>query len=412
VVLTVCRVAVALALAPIASIFASLVLAYTVPRRLAEKHPGWGWAAVPVGGLLGAAAGLAAVGPLGTVLWAMYGPSAPEEPFSFRTLKEARRHAIPREREVRANAVKERHGRALEFTNEVISDMYCHVVSPRDRPSRGILVMHHGLHSHGGAARMLEIAVYFSQKGYTVYSCDAVGHGRSHGSFGTIPALEQLAKNFAAVVDSIRGKHPRQPIFLKGASMGGLIVLWSTFFMEDETREEGLKGIISVCPALTVGDAAKSKFLIEFFKFLPVHFLANFVFPKLPLTKGPRGVSFSEDPELRRLAEEESDADPMEYKGRLKFATALTFTLTLMEERASAYLVKLLQTVETPLLMQHGTGDKTVDVGGSRTFIAGVKADKKSLIEYQGKSHVLLSEDEKTREKYLSDMFTFVNKLL
>ena len=71
----------------------------------------------------------------------------------------------------------------------------------------------------------------------------------------------------------------------------------------------------------------------------------------------------------------------------------------------------MLQTIEVPLLLQHGSGDECVDVSASRQFIQGARAEKKTLIEYKGKSHVLLSEDKKTRQKYLDDMFTFASKL-
>lgn len=157
------------------------------------------------------------------------------------------------------------------------------------------------------------------------------------------------------------------------------------------------------------------------------------IFPQLPLTKGPRGVSFSEDPALRKLAEQESDEDPLEYKGRLKFGTALTFTQTLMDPEECSRLTSLLQTSRVPTLIQHGTADRCVDVAGSRTFFEGLQCEGKKLVCYEGKSHVLLrwgnlrslffsvfgtddrnavplqtrSEDEKTCLKYLHDMYDF-----
>ena len=141
------------------------------------------------------------------------------------------------------------------------------------------------------------------------------------------------------------------------------------------------------------------------------------MFPKLPTTTGPKGVSFSEDPELGRLAQEESDADPLEYKSRVKFATALTFMETLIDETQRVAMVQRLQrsAAKTPVLIQHGTLDKCVDVNASRQFIAGLKnkspnSNKKKLIEYEGKCHVLLSEDEETASKYLQDMSDFVNQ--
>ena len=138
--------------------------------------------------------------------------------------------------------------------------------------------------------------------------------------------------------------------------------------------------------------------------------ILKYMFPKLPTTNGPKGVSFSEDPELHHLAQEESDADPLEYKSRVKFATALTFIESLISKERREKLIKELQrsVAKFPVLIQHGTLDKCVDVNASRQFMVGLKSPSKRLIEYEGKCHVLLSEDEETASKYLRDMSDFV----
>lgn len=414
--LTITRLALASILLPVASLLACFALAYTVPRRLAEKartnsgktRPWLPTAfALPLGAVAGAAAGIVALGPATAACWALFGAGAPEQPFSFRTIDENRRQNVPREREERANAVRRANAEELSFRDDEVCGRSTHIVSPLGSVGRGVLVMHHGLHSHGGAARMLRIASHFARRGFVVYSLDAEGHGRSGGNFGVISSLEGLARTFAEAIEEIASRHPRSPIFLKGASMGGLMALWAPFFLGEETRTKRLRGIVSVCPALAVGDAAKSKFLIEAFKLAPADVLGR-IFPQLPLTKGPRGVSFSEDPVLRKLAEQESDEDPLEYKGRLKFGTALTFTQTLMDPEECSRLTSLLQTSRVPTLIQHGTADRCVDVAGSRTFFEGLQCEGKKLVTYNGKSHVLLSEDEKTCLKYLHDMYDFV----
>ena len=74
--------------------------------------------------------------------------------------------------------------------------------------------------------------------------------------------------------------------------------------------------------------------------------------------------------------------------------------------------MKKLQASDVPLLLQHGTADRAVPIEGSRAFLQSVARRRKAeLIEYEGKSHVLLSEDAATREKYLNDMFTFAKSI-
>ncbi len=59
-------------------------------------------------------------------------------------------------------------------------------------------------------------------------------------------------------------------------------------------------------------------------------------------------------------------------------------------------------------LGQHGTGDKCVDVRCSRELFEGAQSRDKTLKEYEGKAHVLLSEDEETRERFLGDMTDWI----
>ena len=83
-----------------------------------------------------------------------------------------------------------------------------------------------------------------------------------------------------------------------------------------------------------------------------------------------------------------------------------------MDPEARAALMEKLRASDVPLLLQHGTADRAVPIEGSRAFCQSVARRRKAkLIEYEGKSHVLLSEDEATREKYLNDMNTFAKSI-
>lgn len=208
VVVTAARILAAVVLMPLASLVAGACLAVTVPRRLAEKAGSesvMGLALGPAGAIAGLAFGLVVMGPCAALGWAIFGPEAPEDPFALQTVARVAHQSIPRHSEVRANAVRSLEENHLDFSSRVICAMHAHVVAPKPTggaPAKvsGILIMHHGLHSHGGAARMLHIAVHFARRGFRVYSMDAIGHGRSGGKWGTIPTLETLARNFARAI--------------------------------------------------------------------------------------------------------------------------------------------------------------------------------------------------------------------
>ena len=75
-------------------------------------------------------------------------------------------------------------------------------------------------------------------------------------------------------------------------------------------------------------------------------------------------------------------------------------------------MVRKVQTLEKPLLVLHGTGDKCVDISSSRELAKGLIFPNQKLVEYEGKCHVLLSEEEETRTKFLTDMTSFFDELL
>ena len=88
----------------------------------------------------------------------------------------------------------------------------------------------------------------------------------------------------------------------------------------------------------------------------------------------------------------------------------MTFADNLLTEENRKELVRKLQVLDKPLLLLHGTGDKCVDVRCSKEFISGVRSSDKTLVEYDNKCHVLLSEEEETKNKFLGDMADFITK--
>ncbi|QDZ20131.1 putative phospolipase [Chloropicon primus] len=424
VVVTLCRTLLALACAPLSCAAGAFTLLFSAPARiwvLAKEGDIKAWHAVilmalsfglslPIGGLVGVVFGL---------LTAMYGRNAPEEPFSTKPANYSR-HAIPPEREVEAEKMKADNEFAFTFETTTFTDAsdparavttHAHVVKPKNLDSvKGVIVVQHGLHCHAGAPRTLKVALHMAKEGYIVYCPDAIGHGRSCGSWAVVESFEAIAQNLASVFGEIARRHQGKPLFLQGESMGGMLVLYSPFFM-DSLALDRLDGIIAVCPALMVADDAGDPILEEFIRLWPMPMLKG-LFPKFPATPGPRGNIFSSDEALNKAAQASVDADPLEYCGDTKFLTAMTFADNLLKERNRRAFIDKLETMDKPLLLMHGTDDKCVDVRCSREFYKGSKSSDKRILEFEGKSHVLLSENEETRAKFLSGMTDFADDLV
>lgn len=249
-----------------------------------------------------------------------------------------------------------------------------------------------------------------AKQGYITYLPDCVGHGRSSGAWACVFSLELLAQHLAYVASKVVQLHPSLPLFIQGESMGGMLVCYSPFFMTDATLRK-LEGIVAVCPAFMVHDDAGQPILEQFIQLWPLDWVKK-VLPRFPATPGPKGNIFSADPQLNQLAEESVQNDPLEYTGDTTFSTGTTFLQRLMIEKNRRELVRKVQTLEKPLLLLHGTGDKCVDINASRELIQGLGSVHQKLIEYEGKCHVLLSEDEQTRNQFLTDMTDFFADLL
>eukprot|EP00212_Chloropicon_laureae_P001974 CAMPEP_0197486640 /NCGR_PEP_ID=MMETSP1311-20131121/1611_1 /TAXON_ID=464262 /ORGANISM="Genus nov. species nov., Strain RCC856" /LENGTH=431 /DNA_ID=CAMNT_0043029849 /DNA_START=141 /DNA_END=1439 /DNA_ORIENTATION=+ len=417
---SIARLVAALALSPLAAVAGAATLFVSCPLQLwraiglEQKRKILALLLMPVGAALSLPLG-ALCGVVFALLWALYGSGAPENPFSLERAGKTR-HEIPAIAEVEALELKAQHKDTLAFgaldfkTSEGDKELHCHTVKPHKRVApndyHGVVIVQHGLHCHGGAARTLKVAARFAEEGYAAYLPDLANHGRSSGSWAVVSSLEDLASDLAFLTREVSRLHPNLPVLLQGESLGGLLVLYAPQFMTTDTLDR-LSGVVAVCPALRLAEDVEDPILDQFIQLWPMDSLKK-VFPKFPATPGTQGTIFSEVPELRQAAQASIEADPLEYSGMVKMATGLTFLQSLLIEKTRKKLVAKIQTLKKPLLILHGTSDKCVDVSCSRELFEGAQSRDKTLKEYEGKAHVLLSEDEETRERFLGDMTDWI----
>lgn len=93
--------------------------------------------------------------------------------------------------------------------------------------SRGVVQLVHGMSEH--MARYDEFAAFLNDYGYEVYGHDHPGHGSTGPELGHVPgdAMSHLLGCISAVSDEIRTRHPDQPVFLFGHSLGSYLALRS-----------------------------------------------------------------------------------------------------------------------------------------------------------------------------------------
>jgi alpha-beta hydrolase superfamily lysophospholipase len=90
------------------------------------------------------------------------------------------------------------------------------------RPSRGVVVLVHGLGEHSGRYEVL--ARRLNQWGFAVRGYDQYGHGESGGVRGALTWTARLVDDLADVVESTRKRtQPGQPLIVLGHSLGALV---------------------------------------------------------------------------------------------------------------------------------------------------------------------------------------------
>jgi alpha-beta hydrolase superfamily lysophospholipase len=86
--------------------------------------------------------------------------------------------------------------------------------------ARGSVLIVHGLGEHIG--RYEHVAAQLNRCGRRVIGYDQRGHGASHGARGRLRRSDDLLRDLALLIDTVRERHPG-PLVLLGHSMGGLV---------------------------------------------------------------------------------------------------------------------------------------------------------------------------------------------
>ena len=90
---------------------------------------------------------------------------------------------------------------------------------PVAEPARGTVLIVHGLGEHVG--RYERVAARLNAGGWHVAGYDQRGHGTSSGARGALARADDLLRDLALVIDTVR--RPDRPLLLLGHSMGGLV---------------------------------------------------------------------------------------------------------------------------------------------------------------------------------------------
>jgi alpha-beta hydrolase superfamily lysophospholipase len=248
---------------------------------------------------------------------------------------------------------------------------------------RAIIVMCHGVNSHGG--QYIWQGQRFAKSGLVSYALDLRGRGRSEGERFYVEDVADYVADLAAVIKLAKSRDPGLPVFLLGHSAGGVV---SSIYTLDNQRE--LAGFI--CESFAFQVYAPG-FALAAIKGL------SHVAPRLPVLKLPL-EAFTRDPQA--LAALKADAlIAHEVQPAITVAALV---------RADERMHKEFPTITIPVLIMHGTADKATVPAGSQFFFDTVGSKDKTLKLYEGHFHDLLNDNGK--EAVFADISAWIDKHL
>ncbi|MCB1498101.1 MAG: lysophospholipase [Bauldia sp.] len=248
-----------------------------------------------------------------------------------------------------------------------------------DGPARAVLVICHGVNSHGGQHAWT--ATQFAERGLAVYALDLRGRGKSDGERFYVEDIADYVADLRGLIHIARERHPGLPVFLLGHSAGGVTAC--TYALDYQDEIEGL-----ICESFAFQVPAPG-FLLSAIKGL------SRLAPHLGvLTLHMK--DFTRDPAALAALE----ADPL-TKGETQPAATVAALV-----RADERLHDAFGDITLPVLILHGTADKATVCHGSEYFHAHAGSIDKTLKLYEGHYHDLLNDIGK--EDVLSDVATWI----
>ena len=237
---------------------------------------------------------------------------------------------------------------------------------PSGAPSRGLVVIVHGLGEHAG--RYDHVAERLNSWGFAVRSYDQHGHGESDGKPGALPSDTFLLDNLAELLDTSRRRmDPRLPLVLMGHSLGGLV---AARLVSLNLRQ--VDGLVLSSPALNAGMNAFQKLLVSVLPRLA---------PDLRVGNGLNAQYLSHDAGVVQAYRD----DPM------------------VHDRISARLARIIADAgpavqasaphwRVPTLLLFAGADHLVNPEGSRAFAAAAPPGVVSAHCFEGLYHEIFNE--------------------
>ncbi|MDN5200908.1 lysophospholipase [Fulvivirgaceae bacterium BMA10] len=243
----------------------------------------------------------------------------------------------------------------------------------------------HGFAEH--QQRYTHVAQFFTDKGFSVFTYDQRGHGKSPGKRGHFRSFSVLLDDLENFVKHTRRTFNDIPIILYGHSFGGAVV--TNYIFKKNINE--IKGALITSPWLRLAfepPRVKVRLAKLVNSILPSHTEPNDLDPDL----------LSNDKEVcRRYA-----ADPLVHK---KISVRAFLEIT----RTGEHIIRQADKAKIPMLLAHGSHDK-ITAREATIELAGKLGDQCTLKIWEGLQHE--THNEINFEEVLTFNLSWINNLL
>jgi alpha-beta hydrolase superfamily lysophospholipase len=250
---------------------------------------------------------------------------------------------------------------------------------PATRP-RGIMVMCHGVNSHGG--QYFWPGEQFAKTGLAAYALDLRGRGKSEGERFYVEDIADYVADVASTIRLAKSRDPGLPLILLGHSAGGVVS--ATYTLENQKELAGF-----ICESFAFQVPAPG-FALAAIKGL------SHIAPRLGVLKLPL-AAFTRDKTRLAILE----ADPLIAHENQPAATVAALV------RADEHLKVSFPQMTLPVLIMHGTADQATVPAGSQFFFDTVGSKDKALKLYEGHFHDLLNDT--GREAVMADVQKWID---
>lgn len=246
---------------------------------------------------------------------------------------------------------------------------------PTAAPGHGTVLIVHGLGEHVG--RYAHVAAHLDARGWNVVGYDHRGHGRSGGAKGRLAQDDDLLRDLAVVIDSIRATQPGTLVVL-GHSLGGLIA--ARFVAEGLAAAPApwwrrIDALVLSSPAIDPGMSRAQKLLLA---------ISAPVLPDLAVNNGLKPAWISRDPAVVQAYRD----DPLVHD-------RVTPRLVRFLVEGGRRVLEQAPHWAVPTLLIYAGSDRCVSPRGSAAFAAAAPRQVATVREFPALYHEIFNEPER-----------------